>query len=143
MGLDELLPDDEEVSSSSSSSSTSGSDEDDEVEYVETFSSDKGTKKYTEEQWEKMEEVIRQETEYTVGGAKNLPAEKRHDVMHEVALIATSDYEAEEAENTTDKRCVVCGNACSRDYVKLEGHRVHVMHNVAQVGEAIDEKEIK
>lgn len=135
MGLDDLIPDDVDTSGSSRGKQDSGSQT--ETEYVETFSCGKGTKKFTEEQWEKVKNVVRSEYSFTVGELISKKAEERHDLLHEIAIKATSDREPE-TDNTSDVRCAVCGNDCSDMYVVIEGEKVHIQHNAAQMAEELD-----
>lgn len=140
MGVDDLLPDDRDTSSSSSSSSNTQSQESKEYEIVIT-SGDK-EKKFTSEEWDKIQDTIRQEMEYSVGEVMKMADHKKYEVIHEAAIITNTERKSEDLEHKTDNRCAVCGNACSVDYIVIDGERVHIMHNVAQVAESLD-KEIQ
>jgi len=134
-GLDDLIPDDADTSSSSSSSSGGGGL--DEPEYAEVFESKKGTKKFTEEQWEEIKKVIRRETDYvSVGEVKSLPAQKRHVVLHELAIEALVE-DADGDISRTDFRCPICGDDCTTSYVVIEGEEVHPYHTIAQLAKEL------
>lgn len=131
-GLDDLLPDDADTSSSSRSRSRSGSTSS-EQEYVVEFDSDKGTKRFSEERWEEIKQEIRDNFQYTVGEVKSLPAKKRHDVLHEVAISSDDDRDPEDLEYTTDTTCSLCGKDCSYSYVEFDNEQFCINHPVIQV----------
>lgn len=139
MGIDDLIPDNVEMSSGGQNKEKS---EPDFVEYKEVFHSNHGEKKYTEKQWNNIKDVIRKHYPHTVHEVKNMNPEKRHDILHEVSIKANTEGEIEETPETTDMRCAVCNTDCSGGYVIIDGERVHVMHNVMQVADALD-KEVK
>lgn len=136
-GLDDLIPDDADTSSSSSSGG-GGRGGLDQPDYVEVFESKKGTKKYTEEQWEEIKKVIRRETDYvSVGEVKSLPAQRRHVVLHELAIEALVE-DADGDISRSQFRCSICGDDCTRAYVVIEGEEVHPHHTIGQLAEELD-----
>lgn len=138
-GLDDLIPDDADTSSSSRSRSRSTSSEE---EYVKEFNSDKGTKRFSEERWEEVKEEIRDKSKFTVGEVESLPASKRHDVLHEMAISSDNDYDPDDLEYGSEVTCAVCGKDCSYSHVILEGEEFCIHHPVAKVAKALD-KEVK
>lgn len=129
-GLDDLLPDDADTSGRSSSRSKSTSSD---TEYAKEFSSKKGTKKFTEEKWEKMRDEINRKFKYTANEVESLPAEKRHDVLHEAAKSVEADKAPDELEYGTDVTCAVCEADCSYDYIELHGEEFCYHHPLIQV----------
>lgn len=139
-GLDELIPDDANTSGRSRSSSSRSSSSSN--NYVQTFSSKAGEKKFTEEKWNEIRRVISRQMEYSVEEVKNMQSEKRHEVLHEAALATEREDEDVNKEYRSSVTCTVCGNDCSDAYVVIEDVKVHVRHTVGQLAAALD-KEIK
>lgn len=136
-GLDDLLPDDADTSSSSSPGSKSSSSE---PEYVERFSSSKGTKQFTEERWEEVKKEIRDKTPFTVEEVKNMESKARHDVLHEISISSLHDKEPDELEHGSDVLCNVCGNDCSTTFVEIEGEKFCIQHPAIQVAQSLDKE---
>lgn len=133
-GLDDLIPDDADTSSTSRSQSGSSSSQ---QEFIKTFSSANGTKKFTEERWDEIKEVIREDMEFTVGEVETMQASERHKVLHEAAMASNSDYDPEELEYGTDLTCFICDKDCSYSYVELEDEPFCINHTAAQVAKAL------
>lgn len=134
-GLNDLIPDDADTSGRSSSRSKSTSSG---PEYVKEFGSKLGTKKFTEERWKEIKQEIRRKTEYSVGEVESLPAEERHEVLHELGISSNVDLDPKELEHGSDTLCVVCGNDCSDSYVPIQGNPVCINHPAIQIAKALD-----
>jgi hypothetical protein len=137
MGIDDLIPDDADPPKRGGGHSTQSKQDED--EYVQEFHSDLGVKKFTEEQWVEIKKEIKTEYPYVVDEICNMEAEKRHNVIHEIAVSALTE-DTPERNYTTDIRCVVCGNDCSRAYIEIEGEPVHEVHNAIQIAGALDKE---
>lgn len=138
-GLDDLLPDDADTSRSSRSRSKSASSE---QEIVKSFSSEKGTKKFTEERWEELKQEIIDNFEYSPGEVISLPAKKRHEVLHEAAIASDSDYDPDDLEHLSDTTCTICEKDCSYGYIEFDGKPFCTHHPIIQVAKELD-KEVK
>lgn len=140
MGIDDLIPDDSNPQSRRGGQKSSSSE--DSKEYVQEFHSDKGVKKFDEEDWENIKSFIRQKTKYSVNEVVNMESERRHDVIHDIAIKAYAGSDDVQEEHKPTQLCAVCGNDCTSAYIEIEGEAFHEMHNVMEVAEALD-KEIK
>lgn len=141
MGLDDIQG--VGKSGSSRSSPNRQSSQDDEEEVVQTVSHGSRKKKFTEEAWDKVKTVIRDEFEYTVEEVlNNLSSSKRYEVVHEAATWNPDDLTEEQENLKTERRCVVCGKATSHSEVttEIDGQRVHTHHTVAQLDKALRDK---
>ena len=138
MGIDDLIPEDADPPKRGGGNTAQQSGQDGK-EYVQQFHSDLGVKKFTEEQWDEIKKEIRAEYPYVVNEVCNMEAEKRHNVIHEIALSALTE-DTPDRNYTTDIRCVVCGNDCSHGYIEIEGKPVHEMHNAMQIADALDKE---
>jgi len=132
MGLEELIPDN---ATTSSSSSRRGSTQ---RNYIVEFNSPLGTKKFSEEKWKEIKDVISKDTEYTVEEVKNLQSEERHRVLHDVAQTATKKKKITELDVLSETRCTVCGDDCSTSYVEIHGEKTHIHHTIGQLVEELE-----
>lgn len=134
-GLDDLLPDDADTSGRSSSRSSTSSG----PEYVKEFHTNSGkVKKFTEERWEDIKREIRDKSEYTVGEVESMEADKRHEVLHELAISSEHDKDPDELEHGSDVLCAACGADCSRSYTVIRGEEFCLHHPIAQAVKETD-----
>lgn len=130
MGLNDLTPDDNGTSSSSTSKTSSSSDRhEDKVvigkgEYKKVFS---------EERWERVQKVIRDEMGMNPNEVvNNLPAKEMYSIVHEAATMADGEKQPEDSEYVAE-RCAICGKAADEGAVVVEGLLVHTSHTAGQI----------
>jgi hypothetical protein len=137
MGLEDALPDGIEVSSSSSTgSNTSSADED-----LVTFGVDNKKKKFTQEQWDQVKEVIKDEFDLTVGEVvDSVSPSKRYEILHEAAVIAFGDEDDDEAESeyTSTKTCACCGTGVDNTGVEIGGKHFCPQHPAIKVAKELN-----
>lgn len=139
MGLDDVDGVSKGGSSRSSSNQRSKkSEQKDEI--VQTVTHAGKRKEFTEERWEKVKKVIRQEMDYSVNEVlNNLPANKRYEVIHQAATWNPSDLNDTQQELKTEDRCYVCKKANDQATVEIDGKPVHVHHTVGQLASELGE----
>lgn len=130
MGLDDLIPD--EVDESTSRAPRQSGSEDSGEEIVKSFGDPPRRKEFTEDQWEHVKRVIREEFGMKVGTVVNSPPRERHEILHDAATTPASKIGESDSENSSSTRCYYCGKACDGAYVELEGKKFCVHHTVAQ-----------
>lgn len=140
MALEDVLPDDNDTSSSSSSTRrrrrTPPEDDDDRV----VIGSEPNRKVFSQEKWEEVQKVIRDEMEYSVNEVKHLPAQRRYEVLHEAATWNSDMLTDEQEELKSTKRCIICNKHCSDSCVEIAGHRVHIHHTAGQINKELKER---
>lgn len=144
MGLDDLLPENAESKSSpgrtNRSSSSTGNNDQEQQQFHKVVGNPPNQKKFTEEQWEKVKRVVDREMGLNIQEVvNNTPAEKRYDILHEAILFDEGEVEAEEMDNYSDERCVICGNATGAHGAVISGESVHVHHTVGQLAKELDD----
>lgn len=141
MGLEDVTDQVKENYSQSSpsrgKSSSRPSKEDLEQENHKVIGSPPHQKVFSEDKWEDVKKVLRDEMGKNVNRVLNMPAEKRHELLHEAALY--SDGDIEETEHQPEQRCPVCGKAAGDAAVEIGGVRIHVHHTAGQIESAIKE----
>jgi hypothetical protein len=118
--------------------STSGvpqkqTEKEDKTDVVETFGKEPYRKEFTEEKWEKVKRVIRDEFGMTVGEVVNSPNQERYELLHEAVLFNESDTDSGDSEHSSNKRCSYCDKACDSTSVIIEERRFCVHHTAAQI----------
>lgn len=139
MGLDDLV--EKKGGDPSSSSRGGGRKKSNNRDIVKDIGSEPHRKKFTEEQWEGVKEMIIQEMEYSVGEVLSMPNQDRYEILHDAILMYRNEQYIEESDHSTDNRCVVCGKDSTGTSVEIEGHRVCINHPAITVREEIDEIE--
>lgn len=130
MGLDDLIPD--EVDESTSRAPRQSKDDSSDDDIVKSFGEPPKRKKFTEDQWEHVKRVIREEFGMKVGTVVNSPPDQRYELLHEAAMTPASKIGEAESESSSSTRCHYCDKACDDAYVELEGKKFCVHHTVAQ-----------
>lgn len=136
MGLEDLLPEDENVSESSSSRSggqSSSSDSSPDVEYVKTIGTPPREKKFTQEQWDKVKRVIADHFDLTIGEVLSSPSEKRYKLIHEAIMFNEGEIEEDDISEPPDKVCYHCGNSCKGYSVEIEDEYFCNYHTAGEV----------
>lgn len=139
MGLEDLLPDDEEVDRSSSSNSGSSKPDDPfQNDDLISIGSPPNDKHFNEEQWEKVKRVVREEFGMKIGEVKSMPSEKRYETLHK-AVTFNEDDEDEPEELVSNTRCGVCGRAADNVGVEIHGETYCVQHTAGEIAESLED----
>lgn len=137
MGLDDVLdgkvPDGKRSGGSSSSS--------DQSEQIVKIGSPPNQKKFTKDRWEEVKEAITGELGYTTQEVlEDMPSNKRHEIVHEAAMISSSDMDPEDSQTRPTKKCPICDEILREEMVvEIAGMEVHAHHTAAQVEKALDQ----
>lgn len=142
MGLDDLIPEkDRNTSGRSSSKKSNNTDDDEDDSAYKVIGSPPNDKHFSEERWEKVKRVIREEFGMSVQKVlNNKPAKERYEILHEAALY-NSDAE-EDSEYRVEERCEICDVAAKNEAgVTINGVRFCIHHPAVQVKNVLDEEE--
>lgn len=134
MALEDLVPEDKRSSTSSSSSSRKPPEERDDMV---VFGSGDTKKSFTDDKWDDVKRALIDEMGLNPSEVtNNFPAQKRFDALHEAALIAEKEEEAEDL-GYTPETCSICNKAVGDSGVEIEGETVHIQHTAGQIAELL------
>lgn len=113
-----------------------------EEEHEKVIGSPPHQKVFSEEKWDDVKRVLRDVMGRNVNRVLNLPAEQRHEILHEAAMY--SDGQIVESEYEKEDKCPVCNKAVADDAgVSILGYDIHVHHTAGQIESAIKDGNIK
>lgn len=139
MGLDDLIPEEAERSSRSSSSGSSEPSDPFANDDLISIGSPPNDKHFTEEQYEKVKRVVREEFGMSIGEVESLPSNERYKTLHEAVTFNPDLDDEEQTDLVEDDRCIVCGDAAGFSSTHIEGEPVHIHHTVGQLNEVLED----
>lgn len=138
MGLDDVLND--KVPESKRSGGRSSSSSGDDSEQIVKIGSPPNQKKFTKSRWEEVKEAITGELGYTTNEVlEEMPPNERHEIIHEAAMISSSEMDPEDSKTRPSNKCDICDNIL-RDEMEVEiaGLKIHANHTAAQIEKELD-----
>ena len=141
MGLGDLptVDDDDDGDSGSPDSQRRNTQSESEDESIVEIGSGSNKKSFSEEKWEGVKGVIRDETEYTPNEVKNLPSRKRYKILHEVALVHDGESKRKNLPSFSTQRCASCGVDVTSIGVEIAGESFCPQHPASKVAKELNQ----